>query len=861
MDNYISSGWMMHSSVNLGFFGEKISKVDFKCDNWLPVTIPGTVVSGLIENNLYPDPYFDFNMAEIPGYKPQKDHVTSNLPMPDNSPFRNSYWFRSLFKVAELPKNKRLRIKFHGINYAANIWINGKRVAGQDHVNGMFSTYEIDVTHWISENCDNCLAVEVFAQKPDDLGHSFIDWCPVPPDDSMGICQPVSYRVTGQLYIEELIVKGAPKLPTLDAADISLLVKVGNCCSLPLSGNIRVKFDGKEFDYPVSVAPFSVVPIKLTSQTIKHFLIKKPRIWWPHDMGKPELYELEVEILNTSEKNSPSDSRKISFGIRDISSRITKDGVRLFSVNGVDILVRGGAWTPDLMLRHSKERVLQDIRYLKNLNFNALRIEGVLTPDDLWEECDREGVLILSGLPASSHWERWDEWKAGDLDIAVKCLRSELSRIVNHPSLAAFMYGSDFPPPENIEREYKKVLDEYIPELTHIASASAHSSKMQEISGVKMTGPYSFVPPVYWYSPSMKGYAFGFNTEAGPDISIPQIESLRKMLKSENLIPDSPVWNHHAGLVFFADTKPTNQAIEMRYGKPDDIVDFAKTAQVLAYECWRSLYEAHNRNFPSATGIIAWKMNSPWPRLIWQLYDYFLNPTGGFYGVKKACEPLHVQYSYDDHSIWVINSADTEKAIFVSAELYDSELNKLFVNSKKTAVSSRDKISPFAIPFKQEAGKISINGDGKSPLYFLVLSLLDGNKQVSRNFYCLSSNPDIPGAEDPKFFAVRPMIQYGDYKALRLMSEVKLSVEKKIVQQNEVEITLANTSGKLAFFIWIKLFDKINNDFIHPVLWSDNCVSLLPGEKITVRGKFDNTKISAEPKAVIEGWNVKLTEI
>ena len=438
-------------------------------------------------------------------------------------------------------------------------------------------------------------------------------------------------------------------------------------------------------------------------------------------------------ILKT--KDNVSDSTNITFGIREIKTVNNEHGARLFLINGKELLIRGTAWSPDLMLRQSKRQDEIDIDFLINLNMNAVRLEGKLAADYFWDLCDQKGILVLAGWPCCNHFEKWDIWKYGDINVARESERSQILRLRNHPSFAAWFYGSDFPPPENVERVYLEVLQETYNNLPRISNAAHKPSKLTGVTGVKMTGPYSYVPPIYWYDEEREGCAERFNTETCPDVCIPIMESIERMLPRDQLYVGSEAWNHHTGVgVQFNNTEKVDKAISKRYGQPKDLSDYLKTAQVLGYESWRAMYEAHNRNFPKATGIIGWMHNSPWPSLIWQLYDYYLNPTGAFFGTKKACEPLHIQYSYDDHSIWIINNelkSYPDSKIFI--KMYNSDLTEKLSTDLTVNIEKEKRERIFTLP--------AIND--LSVVYFLKLSIENNQILKSTQLYWLTTNKDI----------------------------------------------------------------------------------------------------------------------
>lgn len=844
----LKKDWLMQSSENLEEHGEVLSKSNYLPKNWLKVDIPTTVVAGLVANKTFEEPYHELNLKALPGYK--IDIKTQNFEShykPKDSPFRFSWWFRKEFKVEKVNtfENSQSWLKFNGINYSANIWLNGKRISGADYVIGAYRIYDFNVTRLINlENEMNVIAVEVFSPNPDDLGISFVDWSPLPPDDDMGLWQPVYLYSTGSVSLKSPFVRNKLNIETLKEAEIIITSEVVNTQDKHITVLLEGKIEDIEFKKSLELEPYECKEIIASPEEFPQLRIHNPRIWWPYQFGSPEMYKLELKVRFNDQV---SDSSVIHFGIRDIRSSINEHGSCHFSVNGKKLLLRGAAWTPDMMLCQNEEKDKYDISFIKNLNFNVIRLEGKLASDHFWDLCDSEGILVLAGWVCCSHWEKWKDWKQGDSVIAEESLRSQLLRLRNHPSLIAWFYGSDFPPPRYIEEKYLKVLHETYDELPRISSATAAPSDLAGETGVKMTGPYTFVPPIYWYSDKRPGVAKGFNTETGPDVCIPPFESLIKLLPQDQQFIGSDVWNFHAGLGTFTNTRIIEDAISNRYGETTTLKDFAMTAQVLGYECWRSMFEAHAKNYPEATGVIGWMLNSPWPSLIWQLYDYYLNPNGAYFGSKKACEPLHIQYSYDDATIWIVNTTRERKDnLTVTVSMLTVDSKEILNQSKELDIEEYSKLYVTSISKPDEI----------STVYFLDLTVKEENKIISKNFYWLPLKEDILAEKNEWFYT--PLKTYADLSGLRNLPPAEVESSYNITENQdhfEVLITLENISSNIAFFLRVYVIDEVSDEFITPVYWSDNCISLLPSEKTSIKGIIPKIHGFSNVTVKIDGWN------
>jgi exo-1,4-beta-D-glucosaminidase len=839
--------WFFCSSERLSEHGDKISLHDFSSSKWKPITIPGTVVNGQFENGDIPDPYLACNMADIQGFKREANHQFACIHRPDDSPYRKPFWYRTEFEVKQID-GEHIFIKLDGLSYSANIWLNGKRIIGADYARGTYRVFDIDVTKFVKFDGVNVLALAVEAPEIDDLGLTFIDWSVVPPDDCMGITQPAFLYQTGQVSVKNLFVQSDFNVKKPDVARLTVSMDIENYDDKPVDAILNMSIGSLKFNHKITLKASEKRHIALSPRQCPALLVKKPKLWWPSQYGKPELYKIDLKCM-VGKKITDTVSQ--SFGIRCIESRINKHGALVFTVNGKDILIRGAGWAPDLMFRHSKERDEADIAYMKQGGLNTIRLEGHLGSEYMWELCDREGILIMAGWPCCNHFEHWKDWKPGDLFVAVESLRSQLLKLRKHPCFMVWLYGSDFPPPPDVEAAYLEVINELYPKLPTISSAAAKPTVHKGVTGVKMTGPYAYDPPVFWYKQNLHGAANLFNTETGPGMSIPPYESLLKMLPNNEQFVGSPVWNFHAGLGSFTNTIIDDVVIEKRYGgKISDLRDYAVCAQVAGYEAWRAMYEAHLRNYPLSTGVIAWMQNSSWPSVIWQLYDYYLNPLGGYFGVQKACEPIHPIFSYDDRSIVVSNTSLKDSGnLTLTAKLMDINLNVKFEKSEKVSVNALSSVKGMVIP---ESSDISLT-------HFLLLTISKGNREITRNFYWLSTKPDV--FPEKGIWYHFPVQEHADMTGLKSLPPADIKAEVQFIDQKNgfvnVEAVVENVSNALAFFLRAYLVNANDGEFITPVFWQENCMSIFPGEKTLFSGRF-KAPLNDKPAFKIDGWNCSI---
>ncbi len=850
----LHDGWMLQSSCKVAAKGAQISLPGFGTDGWHATTVPSTVVAALVEDKTFPDPYFGENLRSIPGATYPIGKMFSVRPMPKDSPFRCSWWYRTEFRAPDGFEGKRVWLNFAGINNRANIWLNGQRIAGEHDVAGAYRTYEFDISSLLVRDGPNVLAVETIAQTEKDLGVNWVDWNPTPPDKDMGLWREVSLRATGPVEIRFPAVAAHFPAASLDEADLTVEAELRNSGPAPVTGALEAELEGHRIRQAITLKAGEVRTIGFAPEAFSELRVQSPELWWPHQMGAPALHSLSLRFLLG---DRVSDSVSIRYGIREITSENDPQGHLLFRVNGKRILIRGGGWAPDMLLRQSPERLKTEFRYVRDLNLNAIRLEGPTESDAFFDLADEQGVLVMAGWTCCDYWQKWTDWKQSDIEIATASERSQIERLRAHPSMLAWLNGSDQPPPAAVERPFLAVLKELDWPNPVLSSASENITPITGRSGVKMRGPYDYTPPDYWLADTAKfGGAYGFATEISPGAAVPPLSSLRKMLPAEHVVPDDPVWNYHAGSERFQNLRHFEDAMNAIYGAPSDLADYERKSQAMAYDSERAMFEAYSRNKYGSTGVIQWMLNNAWPSLIWHLWDYYLQPAGGYFGAKKACEPLHVQYSYDDRSVAVVNSTyQPGLNLSVTAKLFDSALHERFSATLPVDVPADGVTKAGAFP----EGAF----DPASPVYFVDLVLKDNfGKELSTNFYWLSAKKNIYdwAAEDNDAFT--PVKSYEDFTALQsLPSAGKISVGAGVLSGAGgplVRAMLQNRSDHLAFQIHLGIRRKNEGADILPVLWSDNYFSLMPGESREVTAQFlSPDALSGETELRVTGWNIE----
>jgi exo-1,4-beta-D-glucosaminidase len=839
-------GWSIQSSCDVKATGQEISTVGFSTKGWHRAEVPTTVVAALLADKTYPDPFFGKNLKSFPGMNYNTAEFFANQPMPADSPFRCSWWYRTEFNLPVSQQNKAQWLHFDGLNYRANIWVNGQKIADAQEVAGTFRTFEFNVTKQVVAGKPNILAVEVFAPDKGDLGITWVDWNPTPADKDMGLWKPVYLTSSGEISLHVPFVSA--KLGS-DYATAALTVSavLRNVSDHSVTGKLQATIEGITVSQSVELVAGETKAFTFDPGRYAQLKLNHPRLWWPYQMGTPELYTARLSV---GTNGHASDSAEVHFGVREVTSELTSQGHRLFKINGRNLLVRGAAWAPDMFLRWSPEQAAASLQYVRAMNLNTIRFEGRMERDEYFDMADRWGILIMPGWTCCDAWEKWEQWTPEQMTIAGESLGDQITRLRNHPSVFVWLYGSDNPPPANVEAMYLQILKDKNWPNPSVSSASATPTSITGPSGVKMTGPYDYVPPNYWLMDTTAGGAYGYNTETSPGPVIPTLESLKRFIPSDHLWPIDDYWNYHSGGERFATIDKFINGLEQRYGKAATLQDFLRKSQAMNYEAERAMFEAYGRNKYTSTGVIQWMLNNAWPSLIWHLYDYYLVPSGAYFGTKKSCEPLHVQYSYDDNSVTIVNGdAKGFSALTVKATIYDIDAKERASQDKTLDVPADSSVRALQLPKPENI----------STTYFLKLELKKSGKVLSENFYWLSTKPDVVDWANKQDTVYTPQSAYADLTGLSSLKPVRLIVHSTQSREGKEQVVRAwvqNPSTNLALMVHLRLARGKSGEDVVPIFWDDNYFSLLPGEKREASARFDVIKSGANLILKVDGWNV-----
>jgi exo-1,4-beta-D-glucosaminidase len=353
----LREGWSLQTSAKVEAKGEVISTPQFVPKGWHVATVPTTVVAALVKDKTFPDPLFGMNLRDFAGVNYPIGANFSDIPMVPDSPYAVSWWYRKQFAVPASYKGKTVWLKFNGINYRANIWLNGKQIAKSDDVAGAWRTYEFNVTDAAKPGAENVLAVQAFSPTDHDLAITFVDWNPAPPDKNMGLWREVYLTTSGPVALRYPTVVSKLNPPANDAARLTVTVQLKNGTDKAVSGKLKGQIEAVKFEQNVELAANESKDVTFTPDKFQQLIFTSPRLWWPVQMGKPNLYPLTMQF---EVNGAVSDDSATEFGIREVTSNFNSVGGRAFQINGKNILIRGGGWiwdsTPSVWRANSRSR-------------------------------------------------------------------------------------------------------------------------------------------------------------------------------------------------------------------------------------------------------------------------------------------------------------------------------------------------------------------------------------------------------------------------------------------------------------------------------------------------------------------------
>lgn len=832
--------WVLYQDADQAVTGEEISDYSKDYGMGIPAKVPSTVLANLVDGGVYTDVFIGGNLDTI-----------------DTEQFKIPWWYRTAFSLKHAEPGEHFHLEFDGINYRADIWLNKHKIASAETTAGSFRRFSFDVSGHVRQG-SNVLAVKVYPPVPGEFTIGFVDWNPRPPDNNMGLFRPVRLKRTGPVMVHSTRVQTDVDLKTMDRAELFISTELANCTDTETLCTVQACIEGRCITQEVILGPRQEKTVMFDPSVYPELAVNNPRLWWPHTMGKPQRYTVSVTAETQGEE---SDREDVRIGIRHVSDYINDQGHRGYMINGQKVLIRGAGWVDDLFLREDEQNLRAQMEYVREMGLNCIRLEGFWgSSSTLYDLADEYGILLMAGWSCQWEWEGYlgkkvDEYMGfetqEEMDLAVQYLHDQVTWLRNHPSIFVWVLGSDKLPRPHLEQRLQAELQSIDPSRPVLASCAWLASSISGPTAVKMHGPYDWVPPNYWYEDTENGGAFGFNTETGPGPQPPPIESLQRMIPASSLWPPDSVWDFHCGRNEFNTMATYAAALENRYGRAGSAQEFAYLAQIASYEAIRGMFESFCINKHAATGVIQWMLNSAWPELYWQLYDWYLMPTGAYFGTRAACRPVALMYNYGNGGIYIHN--DTLK----DREGMTAHIT-LFSTASDTIMSMEQQVSA---PANASAKIFSLPEYGKEyDVVFLHLVLKDREgRTVAGNFYWLANPMDDLNFESSLWY-VTPVRAYADFTTLRNLPEAGISHTLTLTEtgnrkKGRVEIT--NTGDCIAFGVELKLVCGENGNPVLPVFWEDNYISLLPGETRTLEVSYPAESAGKkQPVVVCAGMNI-----
>lgn len=887
------SQFELQSSELIDASGEILSSPTYHSNvYWFPVKVPSTVLTGLVANHIYPDPYSGMNNMLIPDASDEFNKTYgleqySHIPNVGN-PWKKPYWYRTSFKVPAGDKGRHFQLIFKGINYRAAVWLNGQPIADSTKMAGMFAEFSFDVSKAIIAGEENALAVKIYpldvpglpakeqlkamgdffenGGPTGDIGKNVTmlcsvgwDWMPPVRDRNIGIWQPVILRTSGDVTIAQPhLITDLPNLPDTSSAKLSLKLSLSNHSGNSSKGILKVNihpenFTGQLIDFSkeVTIAPNANSIVDLDASNTAQLLVKQPHLWWPNGYGKPNLYRIRLKY----ESNGVvSDDTTFVFGIRTVGSKAVevpnKFLRRDFYVNGKRVHLTGGAWVPDMMLNRDSVGYEKEMHLFRNSNINLVRIwGGGITPQDVFFDlADRYGLMVWS-----------DFWVTGDTNgefkgstdnpregkVFMNNVASTIYRIRNHPGLLLWTGGNE----GHIRRDLYDLMREtvisldgtrpFIPCSSGFAKLPAGSKGAwpdELASGVYSGGPYTWQDSKQYYKLADDAKDWVFKDETGLP-SQPPYNSLAKIIP--NLVWDKTLpfplnnsWGYHDAATGNGKYDDYYKNMVKRYGEPSSMEDFSNKMQLMNATGYQGIFEAAGHKLNDIGGVMLWKLNAAFPSVVWQVFDWYLEPNAGYYFMQNACEPVHIQLNALDYKVTAVNRTYRPYSnLIVQADVYGMDSKLLFHQSANVSLSSTDVKEMFSL---------SRDLADTKEVKFVVLNLKNAEgKVISHNVYWLAAD--------------------NDYKSLNTLAKTKVQISVLSTERGKTEtfwtVKFTNNSKLLAFFIRPQLLS--DGEEVLPCYWSANYFTLAPGESITVKASCSTNQLKSKTQIIqLDGWNL-----
>jgi hypothetical protein len=814
--------WKIQRASEVSSDGEEISRTGFNCGEWPDATVPGTVLVSYWNAGAIPDPNFGDNQLMI-----------------SESFFNSDFWYRNEFEVPTGFKGEHIFLNFDGINWKADVFVNGRK-AGR--IDGAFIRGKFEVTDLITEGQKNTIAVLIL--KNDNIGiikeqtalstdknggilgadnptfHSTIgwDWIPTIRGRDIGIWNDVYLNTTGDITIRDPFIYTDLPLPDTTKADLNIEVTLQNHKSENVNGLLSIIYGDIHLEKEIRMEPSETRLIKLNPSTDKALQIEDPVLWWPKGYGRPYLYDVRMEFRSPDGK--VLDYTAFRSGIREMTFTEDYQILNMY-INGRRFIGRGGNWGfSESNLLYREREYDAAVAYHADMNFTMIRNwVGQTGDDEFFEACDRYGIMI---------WQ--DFWLANPVDgpdphdprMFMDNARDLVKRIRNHPSIGLYCGRNEGNPPEVLDTALRAMISDIHPGLYYISN-----SAMGVVSG---GGPYSALPVRDYFL--LYGF-HKFHSERGMP-NMMTWESLKKTIPQSALWPQNSLWGIHDYCLESAQNAASfNRMVEKGFGQAKDGKEFAEFAQWINYNGYRGMFEGRSMY---RQGLLLWMSHPAWPSMVWQTYDYYLEPTAAYFGCKKACEPIHIQWNPVFNDVEVVNySAGNMTGLTAKAIIFNMDGSVQWDKGTTLECSEDSTVTCFRLEFPKSL----------SSVHFIKLILAKDDRTVSENFYWR-------GIED------------GNYKDLGKLPKVDLETSTMTSKEGNawnLTTTLHNTSPTPVLMVRLKVKGEKSGERILPVLYSDNYIFLMPGEQKVITMKLKDADTRGErPVVEISGFNLNLQD-
>jgi hypothetical protein len=883
-DWVLTGGWKLAAAPKVSATPKSISMPGFNTSDWLAATVPGTVLTTMIARGIYPDPDYGLNNLDIP-----------------ESLNQQKYWYRAEFKSPHTDGSSHVSLVLNGINYHAEVWLNGQQLGA---MTGAFIRGVFDVSHVLRADGRNALAILVSPAPHPGIpnvqsiafgaglnggamaidGPTFMategwDWVPPMHDRDTGLWQNVHLVATGLVAIQDPQVITRLPLPDITQADITVNVPLKNFSQQPVNGTLTASFEGVAVHKELTVASGEHT-IRLSPTEFSQLHLDHPRLWWPNGYGKPELYHLEVRFATNGETSS---EKKLQFGVREVTYEVslldhsgalrrveydptagrtanepqvdvTHEGMRqvpdgwaasitagddpspalrtvadtratpylILKVNGVRIAVRGGSWgMNDSRKRISRAHLEPFFRYDRDANLNIIRNwQGQNTEETFYELADKYGLMVWNDF-----WEvtQNSNAEAEDPQLFLENARDTILRYRNHPSIVMWCGRNEGVP--------QPIINQGMIQLTHTLDGTRYYSPSSNRVNLLNSGPYSYENPVDYYTTIDQGFAVEIGTP-----SLPTLEWFSRWIPKVDRWPITDDWAYHNWHPHDA----FNQHLQTQFGIADSLEDYERKAQMMNYVDYRAIFEGFNAHLWAPNGgRLLWMTQPAWPSTLWGILSSDYDTQASYYGTKKACEPVHVQLDLSNNDVGVVNTTrDPLRTLKVTADVYSLD-SKLLLH-RETVLDA----PPDDVTHALNLDIAPLMSEGQ--LVFVRLALHgQGGRIVSQNFYWRADSD-------------------AGYRALNQLTPVAISVTAHVdhgdsdntSEEQRIRVDLKNSGNVVALNTKLGLFNTHDGSEVLPAYYSDNYISLLPGQERSITIDLPATVDEGHLRLHLRGWNV-----